>query len=257
MNNITLIIPVHSIDNGLDKLLDKAVKSVEDSIVKPDSLIIVHAKNAKIKKQVSGYKIPDVDIKLIENSGDTSFQVQLNLGVENVTTTYFSYLAMDDEVSKIWFKNVVNNIKYDQDTACFLPINVETDMNDNFIGFTNEIAWATGFSDKQGYLDNNAVLNYFNLTFDGMVIKKEVYDEIGGIKSNIKLTFIIEFFLRLTYNDYQVKVIPKIGYKHTNQREGSLFVEYKKTIGGEESQFWLKTAKKEYFFTEDREITAY
>ena len=72
--------------------------------------------------------------------------------------------------------------------------------------------------------------------------------------SNIKLTFIIEFFLRLTYNDYQVKVIPKLGYKHTNQREGSLFVDYKKELSEDDSNFWLKTAKKEYFFVEDREI---
>jgi hypothetical protein len=50
-------------------------------------------------------------------------------------------------------------------------------------------------------------------------------------------------------------VIPKLGYKHTNNREGSLFVEYKNTIDVLESKFWVGKAKKEYFFTEDREIT--
>jgi GT2 family glycosyltransferase len=257
MNNITLIIPVHSLDDGLDSLLYKSIKSVEDSIVKPDKLIIVHPKNKNLTEQLSKYQVKDVEITLIENAGDSSFQSQLNLGVDNVDTTYFSYLAMDDEVSKIWFKNVIEHMKYEPEVSCFLPILVETDSNNNFIGFTNDIAWASGFSDKQGYLDNNAVLNYFNLSFDGMVIKKDVYKEIGGIKPNIKLTFIIEFFLRLTYNDYQVKVVPKLGYKHTNQREGSLFVDYKKVLSEEESNFWLKTAKKEYFFVEDREIRTY
>mgnify|MGYP003647521484 CR=1 FL=1 len=254
MNNITLIIPVHSLDNGLDGLLDKSVKSIDESIVKPDRLIIVYPKNQKIKKHLSSYTIEGVEVSLIENTGDSSFQSQLNLGVENVETEYFSYLAMDDEISKIWFKNVVEHIKYEPEVSCFLPILVETDIDNNFIGFSNEIAWATGFSDKQGYLDNNAVLSFFNISFDGMVIKKDVFNEIGGIKSNIKLTFIIEFFLRLTYNDYPVKVVPKLGYKHTNQRDGSLFVEYRKELSEEESNFWLKAAKKEYFFVEDREI---
>ena len=50
-------------------------------------------------------------------------------------------------------------------------------------------------------------------------------------------------------------VIPKLGYKHINNRSGSLFDEYKNTVNVLESKFWLNKAKKEYFFTEDREIT--
>ena len=50
-------------------------------------------------------------------------------------------------------------------------------------------------------------------------------------------------------------VIPKLGYKHLNNRKNSLFDHYKSTIDVMESKFWLNKAKKEYFFTEDREIT--
>jgi hypothetical protein len=51
--------------------------------------------------------------------------------------------------------------------------------------------------------------------------------------------------------------IPKLGYKHTNMREGSIFWNYK--FGGEqmledEVKFWVQTAKKEYFFVNDRNI---
>jgi hypothetical protein len=51
--------------------------------------------------------------------------------------------------------------------------------------------------------------------------------------------------------------IPKFGYKHTNMREGSIFWNYKN--GGDrmiddEVKFWVQTAKKEYFFKEDRTI---
>jgi hypothetical protein len=51
--------------------------------------------------------------------------------------------------------------------------------------------------------------------------------------------------------------IPRLGYKHTNLREGSIFWNYKfasNKITEDEVKFWLQTAKKEYFFTADRKI---
>jgi hypothetical protein len=51
--------------------------------------------------------------------------------------------------------------------------------------------------------------------------------------------------------------IPKIGYKHVNFREGSIFWNYKngqEILTDDEVKFWIQTAKKEYFFTEDRTI---
>jgi hypothetical protein len=51
--------------------------------------------------------------------------------------------------------------------------------------------------------------------------------------------------------------IPRIGYKHANMREGSLFWNYKNGTDkmlDEEVKFWVQTAKKEHFFTEDRSI---
>jgi hypothetical protein len=51
--------------------------------------------------------------------------------------------------------------------------------------------------------------------------------------------------------------IPRIGYKHTNMREGSIFWNYKfgtDKMVDDEVKFWVQTAKKEYFFKEDRTI---
>ena len=51
--------------------------------------------------------------------------------------------------------------------------------------------------------------------------------------------------------------IPKIGYKHMNMREGSIFWSYKngdKKISDKEVSFWIESAKKEHFFTGDRKI---
>jgi hypothetical protein len=51
--------------------------------------------------------------------------------------------------------------------------------------------------------------------------------------------------------------IPKLGYKHTNMREGSIFWNYKfgeEQMLEDEVKFWVQTAKKEYFFVDDRNI---
>jgi hypothetical protein len=51
--------------------------------------------------------------------------------------------------------------------------------------------------------------------------------------------------------------IPKIGYRHINLREGSIFWNYKngsEKLSEQEARFWIESAKKEYFFTNQRDI---
>jgi hypothetical protein len=90
-----------------------------------------------------------------------------------------------------------------------------------------------------------------------MVFKKEVFNKYGGLKPSIKLTFGYELLLRLTNNAVNFMTIPRIGYKHTNLREGSIFWNYKngsEKLSEDEVRFWIDTAKKEYFFIQDRNI---
>jgi hypothetical protein len=51
--------------------------------------------------------------------------------------------------------------------------------------------------------------------------------------------------------------IPRIGYKHMNLREGSIFWNYTKgddIISPDEVKFWIESAKKEFLFINDRAI---
>jgi hypothetical protein len=51
--------------------------------------------------------------------------------------------------------------------------------------------------------------------------------------------------------------IPRIGYKHTTMREGSIFWNYKNgttTMTEDEVKFWIAAAKKEFYFKDDRNI---
>ena len=111
-----------------------------------------------------------------------------------------------------------------------------------------------GENGEMGYLNANALKQYTDFKLSGAVIKKSEFQNIGGYKSNIKLTFMYEFLLRALNNACKVFSIPKIGYKHLATREGSLFDTYQKTIPVDERKFWFDTASKEANFMTDRAI---
>jgi len=138
-----------------------------------------------------------------------------------------------------------------------MPIVVDVDNKSVFAGFTNEATFAANFSQEMGILTNETLLSYQNFQTSGMVFKKQIVEDFGGFKPNFKLTFVYEFLLRMTYNSVKFMTIPRIGYKHMNLREGSIFWDYKNgenVLTENEVKFWVNTAKKEYFFSQDRNI---
>ncbi len=256
-NNISVILPVHQLNEETKGLFKNAVISVLEQTVRPENLIIVVPKNGDVLNQIKDIEFGDYknSVIVVENDGNTDFASQVNYGVSQCKTEWFSILELDDEYAKIWFKNVVEYQKAHTNVDIFMPIVIDVNENNEFIGFTNEAVWAQSFSDELGILDNNALLAYQNFNIDGFVMKKSMYEEFGGFKSSIKLTFITEFLLRMTFKDARLMVIPRFGYKHVNQRKGSLFATYKETIDPAEARWWLSTAKKECYFTKDRNIT--
>lgn len=256
-SNISVIIPVHELNEETKTLLNNAVQSVADQTVRPDEVIIVVPKGSETAKTVKSANFGDLkkQIVIAENDGETDFASQINYGVSVCKSEWFSILEFDDEFAKIWIKNVVEYKAAHTNVDIFLPIVIDVDKDNQFLGFTNEAVWAQSFSDELGILDNNALLAYQNFNIDGMVMKKSTYEDFGGFKPSMKLTFIYEFLLRMTFKDARVMVIPRFGYKHLNQRDGSLFASYKETIDPVEARWWLATAKKEYYFPNDRKIT--
>jgi glycosyltransferase involved in cell wall biosynthesis len=255
MTKISVLVPVHKLE---EEYLTRCIESIKNQKVKPHEVLFITSNDKDVNKFLTDYDYGDLKeiTKVIENeTGNYDFQSQINYGVEKSSNEYFTFVEYDDELSPIWIKNGLEYSESYPEVGIFLPIVYETDENGKFISFTNESIWAKDFTEQPGYLDNNTLQRVQNFNFDGMVVKKELFLENGGLKKNIKLTFTYEFLLRMSYLSIPIMVIPKLGYKHTNNREGSLFVEYKNTIDVLESRFWVGKAKKEYFFTEDREIT--
>lgn len=261
MNNtlsLSVILPIKSSKaKDFEEYFEKAISSLKNQTVGFEELVIVHTQEESLIDHLNSYDFGDLNVTKLLWDKDPSYASQVNYGIQNAKGTWVSLFEFDDEYSSIWFKNVQKYAESFPDVQMFLPVVVETDEKGLFAGFTNEATFAANFSQEMGILTNDTLQEYQNFQTAGSVLKKSIIEDFGGFKPSVKLTFIYEFLLRLTYNSISIMTIPRLGYKHVNLREGSIFWNYKfgedKMIE-DEVKFWIQTAKREYFFTDDRSI---
>jgi hypothetical protein len=242
---------------NFDEYFEKAITSIKTQAVEIEELLIVHSSEESLITLLNDYDFGNLNVTKLLWDKEPNYCEQVNYGIKNAKGTWVSLFEFDDEYSSIWLKNVKKYIDAYPQTQVFLPVVVETDEKGLFAGFTNEATFAANFSQEMGVLTNETLQEYQNFQTAGSVIKKQVIEDFGGFKSSIKLTFVYEFLLRLTYNSVSIMTIPKLGYKHTNMREGSIFWNYKfgeDKMLEDEVKFWVQTAKKEFFFVDDRII---
>jgi hypothetical protein len=267
--NITTIIPIHEIDEKISSFLDKAIESVQkqEGIAEKPKIVVVYAANIADKmmkylsplalKQAADFDGVGINNSLVANSGKTDYQSQVNFAVKKIATDYFSVLEFDDEYSTTFFKNAEKYINSYPEIDVFLTMMIEVNEKNEGIKMTNETVWAQQFvgeNGEMGYLNVKALQQYTDFKLSGAVIKKSEFENLGGYKSNIKLTFMYEFLLRALNNACKIFSMPKIGYKHLATREGSLFDGYMKTMPANERKFWFETANKEANIMGDRAI---
>lgn len=261
MNNtlsLSVILPIKSSKaKDFDEFFEKAITSLKNQLVKFEELVIVHTQEQSLIDLLNGYDFGDLNVTKLLWDKDPNYGDQVNFGIKNAKGQWVSLFEFDDEYSSIWFKNVQKYIESFPEVQMFLPVVVETDEKGLFAGFTNEATFAANFSQEMGMLTNDTLQDYQNFQTAGSVFKKSIVEDFGGLKPSIKLTFIYEFLLRMTYNSVSIMTIPRLGYKHVNLREGSIFWNYKfgeHVMVEDEVKFWIQTAKREYFFTDDRSI---
>jgi hypothetical protein len=256
--SLSVILPIKSSKaKDFEDYFEKAISSLKTQQVGFEELIIVHTNEESLVNHLNNYDFGDLQVSKLPWDESPNYCEQVNYGIKNAKTTWVSLFEFDDEYSSIWFKNVKTYSESFPDVQMFLPVVVETDEKGLFAGFTNEATFAANFAQEMGFLTNETLQDYQNFQTAGSVFKKEIVEDFGGFKPSIKLTFIYEFLLRLTYNSASIMTIPKLGYKHVNLREGSIFWNYKNgddRMVEDEVKFWIQTAKKEYFFTDDRVI---
>ena len=256
--SLSVILPVKSSKaKDFNEYFEKAIMSLKNQQIEFEELLIVHTKEQSLIEHLESYDFGDLNVTKLLWDKDPNYADQVNYGIKNAKGTWVSLFEFDDESSSIWFKNVQKYIQSFPEVLMFLPVVVETDEKGLFAGFTNEATFAANFSQEMGILTNDTLQEYQNFQTAGSVFKKSIIEDFGGFKPSIKLTFIYEFLLRLTYNSVSIMTIPRLGYKHVNLREGSIFWNYKfgeSKMVEDEVKFWIQTAKREYFFTDDRVI---
>jgi glycosyltransferase involved in cell wall biosynthesis len=257
-NTISVILPIKTSKmRSFEDYFEKAITSIKNQSVTVDELVIVHTDESSLVEYLNNYDFADINVKLEQWTKEPNFSGQINQGVRVATSKWISIFEVDDELSNIWIKNFKSYASIYPKVDAFLPIVVDVDEKGVFVGFTNEATFAANFSSEMGILTNETLLTYQNFQISGMAIKKELFVEYGMLKSFFKLTFGYEFLLRMTQHGVNFMTIPKIGYKHMNLREGSIFWNYKngdERMTEDEVRFWIDSAKKEYFYINQREI---
>ena len=254
MKRITTIIPLNKYDENVKALLDMAVKSfVETSKNNPADLMFVGPKDVLEKTRIGlAY-----EAEYVENE-NSWFSAQINAAVKKVKTPFFSILEYDDEYTPIWFDNVLKYVDAGEDISVYLPLTEVFDYQHKEqgpVGYLNEAVWASSFSEKLGYFDNECLQDYLIFNTTGGVFRTKDFIEVGGLKESMKLSFWYEFLLRTINKKNNVFVIPKVGYFHVVNRTGSLALDYADTMSDRESDFWIELARKEYLYKTDRKKT--
>jgi len=266
MKEITFIIPIHTYEEEYEQYILNALESIKRQKYRKGKsnvfLVIGSVCYDEIKEMIQKRIIDDSDfscllIELIKNEGDTSYQNQINLAVERVSTKYFSLLEFDDEISERYLKNMNDHINHTAPDI-LLPLIIETNKKNEGLNISNELLWsqqAIGDKGNLGVMNNEILLSNTNFNLSGATISKKSFLDVGGFKNNIKLTFMYEFLLRSVYNNLKVVGVPKVIYKHLIGRKNSAFNNAIDDMSINERRFWLETAKREYKFkNENREI---
>ena len=246
MKELAVIIPMHEFGKENIELANKAIQSIPEGVTVCLS-VPKGTSEAKIKN------IPSSVPRVVSEDDGTTFADLVNNGVKalsaNENIKWFSILEIDDTYTPIWLDNVKRYLDFMPDVSVLMTLEDITDFNDGkYIGFGNEAAWASSFSNEIGYIDLDCLQNYFDFYLTGSVFNIKDWIEVGGLKPSIKITFWYEWLLRATYKGKKVFVMPKVGYNHSLGRNGSLVEQYKAEISREESQWWFDLAKREYIF---------
>lgn len=260
-NKYTILIPIHEFNAEIGKYLKKALESVikqKNIDYKPNVMLVVASKvYNKVDTFIKKLNI-DLDVELLNNTEITTFQGQVNFASNYITTDYFLILEFDDELNSNYLQRVDKYFEELDDVSVILNINLNVDVDDKALYMSNDIAWSEQFSGKNaGYISLEGLIEYSDFRISGGLIKTDIFKNIGGLKNNIKLTFNYEYLLRTLNNGQKVYVIPKIGCKHVDGRENSLFENYKKDLSIAERKYWFDVAQKEYFFNNDRVIKTF
>lgn len=264
MENLTVIIPLHKFDDEVRKECEQSFKAlketietyshgtVETMVVAPKSVISDEGFNGFVKEC-------GIDVKAVENDGETDFCSQVNKAVDEVKTDHFTIMEYDDEYTPKWFNMAHDCFKGNEDKSVMLPVNAYHDSKGGNWQYGNTMALSPAFiTDNADDTDPLGVINKyrisgvsaFNLT--GAIFRTQDFISAGKYKPSIQIAFNYELLLRMTNKGMKAIVAPKEGYIHVIGRPGSLTDTYMREYSDEDIRKWHELAERESRHDEDR-----
>lgn len=257
MKELTVIIPIHKVDDNILAMLQTAVASFNNANTDNESVLMLSLGKGVDPEQFSCESLGVARLETVTSS-KSDFCTLINVAAKACKTKYFSILEFDDTYTPYWFNKVEEYLKVTDDISIYLPLTevvIDGEQDKGPIGYVNEAVWASSFSNEIGYIDSDCLQDYMNFNTTGGIFKTEDFLAIGGLKASMKLSFWYEFLLRATYQSKKIFVVPKVGYVHLLGREDSVSDVYNKTMKSEEADWWIDLAKKEFYFKSDRKKT--
>jgi hypothetical protein len=256
MTNTTILIPIHELNEVNKPYFQECIKGLSTQKDKNFNVLFISPENlTETISEIAKSSLEGITFECLTNPGLTDYTSQINEGVKNVKTAYFSIVQMDDVVFPNHTLNINKYISAYPNVDVFVPLTYEVDTEDSPLGFSNESVWAINSMKKFGYFDLKGAKEhlFYNYNINCLTMKTECYTQTGGLKRNMKRFQDYEHLLRMLNLGKSIFVIPKISYKHVNGVKGSI-MESQTNMSEQEKKFWLQMAKKEYFFDFDREL---
>ena len=92
--NITILLPIHKMDDDHKEMLKNAVSSVEDF---HNDVVLMIVCPTEVKTEIDTIDLSQkLEIKYNVHTGETDFCSQVNRGISNCDTEWFSILEVDD-----------------------------------------------------------------------------------------------------------------------------------------------------------------
>lgn len=254
MADLAYIIPTH-------KKTDTLVEAVDSALAQEGKPTVIVVGPSDVLKTLG--KDRSEHVVLVEAEDDTSYAALVNLGLakageEDVGAEWVSILEHDDALLPYATRLFGEYRDHFSETNVFAGLTLvvegeerKKDQAPALKALANEAAWAPNIMEEPGVVDFNAMLRMNFVLLNSCFFKLELLDEVGVFKTNMKHFGDYEFLLRLVYNGYNIRAIPKATHYHYTGGEGS---KAQQSLTKDEGSFWVGCARKEYFFEFDREL---
>ena len=145
--DISVILPIKSaLAKEFDTYFLNAINSIVSQKKLPKEVVIVHTQEENLVEKLKSFDFSGLTVNMVEYTEEPNFCSQVNYGVTQSTSEWFSILEFDDEFSPIWFDNVEKYHQHYDSVDAFLPVVIDIDTKGTFAGFTNEATFAANFA---------------------------------------------------------------------------------------------------------------